>query len=124
MKSLLILLGSLILITTANVCGFGVCRANAACKVVKHSSLISSEGPKTVTLKITGMSCAGCANHIHTALLKLGGVISDEVKFPGDIAIVKYDATRVSEEQIVKVIEEAGYKAEVQKERKGEKKQA
>ena len=64
------------------------------------------------------MSCAGCANHIHKVLSKTDGVISDEVKYPGNIATVKYDASKISEEQIIKVIEKAGYKAEVQKENK------
>lgn len=118
MKSILILLGSIALIATANVCGCGVYKANAADKVVKQSSLIGSEEPKTVTLKITGMSCAGCANHIHTALSKTDGVVSDEVKYPGDVAIIKYDASKISVEQIIKVIEKTGYKAEVQKEKK------
>ncbi len=46
------------------------------------------------------------------------GVISDEVKYPGDIAIIKYEASKISEKEIIAVIEKAGYKAEVQKEKK------
>lgn len=113
MKSLLIFLGSIALIATANVCGCGVCKANAAGKTVKQSQFLINEEPKTVTLKITGMSCAGCASHIHTALSKTEGVISDEVKYPGDIATVKYDASKISEKEIIAVIEKTGYKAEV-----------
>lgn len=65
------------------------------------------------------MSCAGCANSIHTALSKTDGVISDEVKYPGDIAVIKYDASKISEKEIITVIEKTGFKAEVQKEKKG-----
>lgn len=67
------------------------------------------------------MSCAGCANSIHTALSKTDGVISDEVKYPGDIAVIKYDASKISEKEIITVIEKTGFKAEVQKEKKGKK---
>lgn len=113
MKSTLILLVSIAFISTTNVCGFGVCKANAADKTVKQSQFLMKEEPKTVTLKITGMTCAGCASHIHTALSKTDGVINDEVKYPGDMAIIKYDASKISEKEIIAVIEKTGYKAEV-----------
>lgn len=115
MKSLLILLGSIALIATANVCGCGVCKANAADKTFKQSQFLIKEEPKTVTLKITGMSCAGCSNHIHTALSKTEGVISDDVIYPGEVATIKYDAAKISEKEIIAVIEKAGYKAEIVK---------
>lgn len=113
MKNLIVFFGAVILMAAANVCGCGVCKANAADKAVKQSQFLINGEPKTVTLKITGMSCAGCASHIHTALSKTDGVISDEVKYPGDIATVKYDASKVSEKEIIAVIEKTGYKAEV-----------
>jgi len=103
----------IVLMAAANVCGCGVCKANAADKTVKQAQFNINEEPKTVTLKITGMSCAGCASHIHTALSKTDGVISDEVKYPGDVATVKYDASKTSEKEIIAVIEKAGYKAEL-----------
>lgn len=108
----------------ANVCGCGVCKVNAADNKISHAALVNREEPKTVTLKITGMSCAGCASHIHSALSKTAGIISDEVKYPGDIAIIKYDASKITVEEIIKVVEKAGYKAAVQKEKKEKNKQA
>ena len=90
MKYLLIIFGAIVLLSAANVCGCGgVCTANAANKNVKQFQFNNKEDPKTVTLKITGMSCAGCANSIHTALSKTDGVISDEVKYPGNIAVIQ-----------------------------------
>jgi copper chaperone CopZ len=114
-KNLVLTFSAVVLVLVANVCGCGVCKANTA---VKQSQFLIKEDPKTVTLKITGMSCAGCASHIHTALSKTEGIISDEVKYPGDVAIIKYDAAKISVEQIIKVIEKTGYKAEVQKKEK------
>ncbi len=113
MKNILFFLGAVMLMAAANVCGCGVCKANAADKTSKQSKFNISEEPKIVTLKITGMSCAGCASHIHTALSKTEGVISDEVKYPGDVATIKYDGSKISEKEIIAVIEKTGYKAEV-----------
>ncbi|MBX2933879.1 MAG: cation transporter [Ferruginibacter sp.] len=116
MKSILILLASIAFNATANVYGLGVYKANAADKTVNQSQFHMKEDPKTITLKITGMTCAGCASHIHTALSKTEGVINDEVKYPGDVAIIKYDASKISEKEIIAAIEKAGYKAEIIKE--------
>lgn len=118
MKNLFFIVSAIAVLVLANVCGCGVCKANAADKSAKQFSFTGNEEPKTVTLKITGMSCAGCASHIHSALSKTEGVISDEVKYPGDMAIIKYDASKISEKEIIAVIEKTGYKAEVQKEKK------
>ncbi len=117
MKNIFLFLGAIILMSAANVCGCGVCKAKATDKTANQFSLNDKEEPKTVTFKITGMSCAGCASHIHTALSKNGGVISDEVKYPGDVATIKYDASKISEKEIISVIEKAGYKAEVIKDK-------
>ena len=116
MKSILILLASIAFNATANVYGLGVYKANAADKTVNQSQFHMKEDPKTITLKITGMTCAGCTSHIHTALSKTEGVINDEVKYPGDVAIIKYDASKISEKEIIAAIEKAGYKAEIIKE--------
>lgn len=122
MKNLLIIFGSIILLGAATCGGCGdTCSASATHRTVLTSHFNNNDNPKTVTLKITGMSCAGCANSIHTALSKTDGVISDEVKYPGDIAVIKYDASKISEKEIITVIEKTGFKAEVQKEKKGKK---
>lgn len=112
-KNLLLTFSAIALVLIANVCGCGVCKASAADKPVKQSPMLIKEEPKTVALKITGMTCAGCASNIHTALSKTDGVINDEVEYPGDVATVKYDASKISEKEIIAVIEKAGYKAEV-----------
>ncbi len=113
MKNILIILGVAVAIAATSVCGTGICESPAANKTIQPVNLTANGDPKSVTLKITGMTCAGCASHIHTALSKTEGVISDEVKYPGDVAIIKYDASKISEKEIITVIEKAGYKAEI-----------
>lgn len=93
-------------------------QANAQCcavpsnkKTIAENS--NQENGKTVKLKITGMTCAGCANHISKALKNVNGVIEQSVEYPGDVAIVKYDSAKTKPEELIKAIEKAGYKAEV-----------
>lgn len=68
-----------------------------------------------VTLKVTGMTCGGCASHVSTTLQKLDGVLKDEVRFPGDVAIVTFDPEVTDVEAIIASIEGIGYKAEIVK---------
>ncbi len=112
MKNLILGFSLLAVFGATQVCGCGVCQASAHPFSYKT---VSKDEPREVTLKITGMSCAGCSNHIHAALSKTTGIISDDVKYPGDIATVKYDASKISEKEIIAVIENAGYKAEIVK---------
>jgi len=76
--------------------------------------------PKTVKLKITGMTCAGCSNHISKALHELDGILAEEVKYPGDIAVIKFDSEKTNAEAIIEVIEKIGYKAELVKDEEKE----
>lgn len=110
-KIILITSVSLLFFAGSQVCGCGGC--SIANTQTLETAITKSE-PKTVTLKVTGMTCAGCANHISASLEKLEGVLEHEVKFPGDIATVKYDPDKVSEKEIIAAIEKTGkYKAEV-----------
>lgn len=88
----------------------------AGMKVFK--SKMSNENVKTVKLKITGMTCAGCSNNVSNALKNVDGVIEQSVEYPGNVAIIKYDATKTNPDELIKAIEEAGYKAEIIKEKK------
>ncbi|MEK7253601.1 MAG: heavy-metal-associated domain-containing protein [Bacteroidota bacterium] len=81
-------------------------QANAAATPAKEQSC---------KLKITGMTCGGCANRVSTALGKVDGVLSEEVQYPGDVAVVKYDPTRTNEKSLVTAVESSGFKASVLK---------
>jgi len=70
----------------------------------------SQEKTEKVKLKVTGMTCAGCANHIHKALSEKKGIVDNEVKYPGDIAIITYRPGEIKLEEIIRAIEKGGYK--------------
>jgi copper chaperone CopZ len=106
MKTLIVAL-STFLFTAVQVCGCGDCKANAQTPV----KAITKDEAKTVKLKITGMTCASCNNHVATTLKALDGVVEQKVDYPGDVATVKYNPAKTSVADIIKAIEKIGYKA-------------
>ena len=106
MKILSIIAGTFLL-AAVQVCGCENCKVNAQ----TISKTTAKEEPKTVKLKITGMTCAGCTNHVATALKELDGVVEQKVEYPGDVATVKYNPAKTSVANIIKAIEKIGYKA-------------
>ncbi len=106
MRNILIII-SAFFFTAAQVCGCGDCKANAQTTVKS----ITKDEPKTVKLKITGMTCAGCSNHVATTLKALDGVVEQKVEYPGDLATVKYNPAKTSVANIIKAVEKLGYNA-------------
>ncbi|MCB0593061.1 MAG: heavy-metal-associated domain-containing protein [Lewinellaceae bacterium] len=95
----------------------------AAQQATAQTQIATTESnTQTAKFKVTGMTCSGCANHISQALQKLDGVVSEDVEFPGDVAVVTYEPKKVKEKAIIAAIEGAGYKAKVLKEEKPDKK--
>jgi copper chaperone CopZ len=106
MKILSIVAGTF-LFTAVQVCGCGNCKVNAQTTI----KTATKEEPKTVKLKITGMTCAGCSNHVATTLKAIDGIVEQKVEYPGDVATVKFNPAKTSVADIIKAIEKIGYKA-------------
>ena len=66
---------------------------------------------QTITLPITGMTCANCAMNIERTLKKLPGISKAAVNFASEQAGVTFDDTAVSVPEIVGAINKAGFKA-------------
>jgi Cu+-exporting ATPase len=66
---------------------------------------------KQTSLQITGMTCAACANRIEKGLNKLPGVVKANVNLAMETAHVEYSAVDVSVADMIKKIEQLGYKA-------------
>ena len=64
----------------------------------------------SVTLKISGMACGGCASSVQQALLAIDGVIAAEVSHAEARAVISYDAARVTNDQLSAAITMAGYR--------------
>ena len=65
--------------------------------------------PITKTVKIKGMMCEHCENHVKTALEALPGVLEAVVSHKEGTAILT-SAGPLNEKQVKKAVEEAGYK--------------
>jgi periplasmic mercuric ion binding protein len=70
---------------------------------------------QTAKFKVTGMFCNACQTKIEHALNKTDGVKSAKVDLNSGSATVTFDDAKVKPEQIIKIIEKEGYKAQVEK---------
>ncbi|MDR1033930.1 MAG: heavy metal translocating P-type ATPase [Bifidobacteriaceae bacterium] len=60
-------------------------------------------------LKIDGMTCASCVNHVETAIGKVDGVKSVNVNLANESASVEYDSEIANTGSIAKAVKDAGY---------------
>ncbi|MEW6667936.1 MAG: heavy metal translocating P-type ATPase [Thermodesulfobacteriota bacterium] len=63
----------------------------------------------TVTIPVTGMTCANCAINIERALRKVAGVSGASVNFGTEQATVSYDPQQVPLKGLMEAVEAAGY---------------
>lgn len=82
--------------------------------IVAPSALTSSvdSTSKRVNLSLTGMHCASCANIIERSVKKVPGVQQASVNFAAEKALVTYDDSKATIQQLISAVEKAGYKAQ------------
>lgn len=69
---------------------------------------------KTVTLAVPGMSCAACPITVKKALTRVDGVTRAEVDYDKRQAMVTFDDSRTSVDQLTRATAGAGYPSSVQ----------
>jgi mercuric transport protein len=74
---------------------------------------VSAVEPRTVTLRIEGMTCGGCAVAARKVLERLDGVQKVEVSYEQRRAVVTYDPDKVTVEQMIASVKQLGYTASV-----------
>jgi len=67
---------------------------------------------ESVTLHITGMTCASCVQNIEHGLGKLDGVLKVSVNLTTEKGTVEYDPGRITVQDIIKAVTDIGYGAE------------
>ena len=65
---------------------------------------------KSVTLKIEGMHCNGCANTIRALVEREPGVQMATVSFDAGEARILYDAQTVAEDRLIAVVQTPGFR--------------
>jgi copper chaperone len=66
---------------------------------------------ETTTIRVDGMSCGGCVKSVTGVLTALDGVAKAEVSLEQKQAVVEFDATKVTRDQLKAVVEDAGFEA-------------
>lgn len=64
-----------------------------------------------IELHIEGMHCGACATGIQMLTSQMDGVKSVFVDYDDKKGVFEFDTTKVNKDQIIKAIEELGYKA-------------
>ena len=77
------------------------------------------EEVKEVSLIIEGMHCPSCAAGIEYALRATPGVLSARVSFTTGRAVITYDSSKISLEEIKEIIRKIGYEIVEEEEREG-----
>ena len=67
---------------------------------------------ESVTLHITGMTCASCVQNIERGLGNLDGVLKVSVNLTTEKGTVEYDPDRITVQDIIKAVTDIGYGAE------------
>lgn len=66
---------------------------------------------ETATLKIGGMTCAGCQKHVGEALKGVPGVAAANVDLAFHRATVTYDPEKAKLDDLVDAVKKSGYEA-------------
>ena len=68
---------------------------------------------QTVTLSVSGMTCAACPITVKKALTKVDGVNKVDIIFEKREATVSFDDTKTNVQKLTKATEDAGYPSTV-----------
>ncbi len=79
--------------------------------VMALAALSVSAAPKTVTIKVEGMHCGGCATSIEKKLKATPGVEEVRVSFEKGEAWVKFDDQKTTEAKLREAVNSTGFKA-------------
>jgi len=68
---------------------------------------------KTVTLSVSGMTCAACPITVKKGLSKVEGVSKIDINYDKREAVVTFDDTKTNTQMLTKATEEVGYPSKV-----------
>lgn len=90
---------------------------NLLAAVIVQLGLVASAwaSPQTVTLNVSGMTCAACPITVKKALEKVEGVSKVEVRFEKKQVLVTFDDAKTNTDALVKATTNAGYPSQLDK---------
>jgi mercuric ion binding protein len=84
-----------------------------ACLALAAAASAVMAAPQTVQLSVPGMTCAACPITVKKALSKVDGVSKAEVSYEKRLAVVTFDDSKTSVQELTKASADAGYPATV-----------
>jgi len=85
-------------------------------KTEKQIIVIDKSNIQKVEFTISGMTCAGCEEHVNHEVNKLTGIISSNVSYENEKALVEFDNSKTKITEIEKAINSTGYSVTHKKE--------
>jgi len=82
-----------------------------ACLALGAAASAAGAAPQTVTLSVSGMSCAACPITVKQALKKVDGVSKADVSFEKRQAVVTFDDSKTNVQKLTKATADAGFPA-------------
>ena len=78
-------------------------------KQTKQIIVVDKSDIHTVEFKISGMTCTGCEEHVNHEVGKLDGIVKTLASYKSESAIVEFDQSKTSIEEIEAAINSTGY---------------
>lgn len=78
-------------------------------KTEKQIIVVDKSNVQTVEFSISGMTCAGCEEHVNHEVNKLSGIIKSTASYENENAIVEFDNSKTNITEIEKAINGTGY---------------
>jgi len=79
-------------------------------KADKQVVVVSSSNIQEVKFNVNGMTCSSCEEHVKHAVNGLPGILKVTANYEEGSAIVQFDDSKTSKDEIVKAIDATGYK--------------
>lgn len=77
---------------------------------VANVVIVEKNDIQQVELKISGMTCQSCSDHVNHALDGVPGVLEHNTSYEQGTSVVKFDASKASQEKLVEAVNATGYK--------------
>jgi mercuric ion transport protein len=84
--------------------------ANIAYPEKENQGIVNESSKEIANFEVEGMTCTGCEHHIISRLSGMKGYISAEADYKTGKVRVEFDKNIATEEQVIDVINETGYK--------------
>ncbi len=78
-------------------------------KSEKEIIVVDMANIQTVNLKIKGMTCTSCEEHINHSVNKINGIVKVESSYENENAKIKFDRSKTTIEEIEKAVNSTGY---------------